>query len=183
MTRTHVRTSQRGDPVRLAGTHEPPWGEPAYVRVGASSFSGCCRAVVREGTTFAHLKPCDRGRAGWGGATRAWTRSRLSIGMRVANQRMLDSAPTSCAVGASSSASPDASSPGEPRSISASSRTQRSTARRAFRRGDKEQLVVMACGHPRADEIPNLGKACPAGYFPSATDDRSRPCAVHGAQR
>jgi hypothetical protein len=34
---------------------ETPWGEPAYVLVGALLFSGRCRAVISEGTTFAHL--------------------------------------------------------------------------------------------------------------------------------
>ena len=34
---------------------ETPWGEPAYVLVGALSFSGKCRAVISEGMTFAHL--------------------------------------------------------------------------------------------------------------------------------
>ena len=34
--------------------HETPWGEPAYVLVGALSFSGRCRAVICEGMTFAH---------------------------------------------------------------------------------------------------------------------------------
>ena len=32
---------------------ETPWGEPAYVLVGALSFSGKCRAVICEGMTFA----------------------------------------------------------------------------------------------------------------------------------
>jgi hypothetical protein len=34
---------------------QTPWGEPAYVLVGALSFSGKCRAVISEGMTFAHL--------------------------------------------------------------------------------------------------------------------------------
>ncbi len=34
---------------------ETPWGEPAYVLVGALSFSGRCRGVICEGQTFAHL--------------------------------------------------------------------------------------------------------------------------------
>src|SRR4051812_25844320 len=34
---------------------ETPWGEPAYVLVGALSFSGRCRGVISEGMTFAHL--------------------------------------------------------------------------------------------------------------------------------
>jgi len=37
----------------------------------------------------------------------------------------------------------------------------------------KASLVPVAFGHPRADEIPNLGKACYSGYFPSERPPRA----------
>jgi hypothetical protein len=61
------RTGGHGVTVELAGAPgeeiqfdwleltETPWGEPAYVLVGALSFSGRCRAVISEGMTFPYL--------------------------------------------------------------------------------------------------------------------------------
>ena len=52
---------------------ETPWGEPAYVLVGALSFSGRCRAVISEGMSFAHLADAIDGvLRRLGGTPRAW---------------------------------------------------------------------------------------------------------------
>lgn len=59
--------------------HETPWGEPAYVLVGALSFSGRCRAVISEGMTFAHLiDAIDGVLRRLGGTTRAWRTDRMA---------------------------------------------------------------------------------------------------------
>jgi len=59
--------------------HETPWGEPAYVLVGALSFSGRCRAVICEGMTFAHLiDAIDGVLRRLGGTTRAWRTDRMA---------------------------------------------------------------------------------------------------------
>ena len=42
---------------------ETPWGQPAYVLVGALSHSGRCRGVFCEGQTFPHLIECPGRRA------------------------------------------------------------------------------------------------------------------------
>jgi len=85
------RTGGHGVTVELA--HEPgdeiqfdwlelsetPWGEPAYVLVGALSFSGRCRGVVCEGMTFAHLiDAIDGVLRRLGGTTRAWRTDRMA---------------------------------------------------------------------------------------------------------
>lgn len=58
---------------------ETPWGEPAYVLVGALSFSGRCRAVISEGMTFAHLVDAIDGvLRRLGGTTRAWRTDRMA---------------------------------------------------------------------------------------------------------
>jgi len=58
---------------------ETPWGEPAYVLVGALSFSGRCRAVVSEGMTFAHLVDAIDGvLRRLGGTSRAWRTDRMA---------------------------------------------------------------------------------------------------------
>lgn len=58
---------------------ETPWGEPAYVLVGALSFSGRCRAVVCEGMTFAHLvEAIDGVLRRLGGTSRAWRTDRMA---------------------------------------------------------------------------------------------------------
>jgi transposase len=58
---------------------ETPWGEPAYVLVGALSFSGKCRAVICEGMTFAHLVDAIDGvLRRLGGTTRAWRTDRMA---------------------------------------------------------------------------------------------------------
>jgi transposase len=58
---------------------ETPWGEPAYVLVGALSFSGKCRAVICEGMTFAHLVDgIDGVLRRLGGTSRAWRTDRMA---------------------------------------------------------------------------------------------------------
>jgi transposase len=59
--------------------HETPWGQPAYVLVGALSFSGKCRAVVCEGESFAHLvEGIDGVLRRLGGTSRAWRTDRMA---------------------------------------------------------------------------------------------------------
>ena len=58
---------------------ETPWGEPAYVLVGALSFSGRCRAVISEGMSFAHLiDAVDGVLRRLGGTPRAWRTDRMA---------------------------------------------------------------------------------------------------------
>lgn len=58
---------------------ETPWGQPAYVLVGALSFSGRCRAVICEGMTFAHLADAIDGvLRRLGGTSRAWRTDRMA---------------------------------------------------------------------------------------------------------
>jgi transposase len=58
---------------------ETPWGEAAYVLVGALSFSGKCRGVICEGQTFAHLvEGADGVLRRLGGTTRAWRTDRMA---------------------------------------------------------------------------------------------------------
>ncbi len=59
--------------------HETPWGAPAYVLVGALSFSGKCRAVICEGQSFAHLvEGIDGVLRRLGGTSRAWRTDRMA---------------------------------------------------------------------------------------------------------
>lgn len=58
---------------------ETPWGESAYVLVGALSCSGRCRAVICEGMTFAHLVDAIDGvLRRLGGTPRAWRTDRMA---------------------------------------------------------------------------------------------------------
>jgi len=58
---------------------ETPWGESAYVLVGALSLSGRCRAVICEGMTFAHLVDAIDGvLRRLGGTPRAWRTDRMA---------------------------------------------------------------------------------------------------------
>jgi transposase len=58
---------------------ETPWGEPAYVLVGALCFSGRLRAVISEGMTFAHLVDAIGGvLRRLGGTARAWRTDRMA---------------------------------------------------------------------------------------------------------
>jgi transposase len=59
--------------------HETPWGAPAYVLVGALSFSGRCRAAICEGQSFAHLvEGIDGVLRRLGGTSRAWRTDRMA---------------------------------------------------------------------------------------------------------
>jgi transposase len=58
---------------------ETPWGEPAYVLVGALSHSGRVRAVICEGMDFAHLAAAvDRLLRALGGTARCWRVDRMT---------------------------------------------------------------------------------------------------------
>jgi len=58
---------------------QTPWGEPAFVLVGALSFSGKCRAVICEGQSFAHLvEGIDGVLRRPGGRSRAWRTDRVA---------------------------------------------------------------------------------------------------------
>src|SRR5438874_1678737 len=68
---------------------ETPWGEPAYVLVGALSFSGKCRAVICEGMTFAHLvEAIDGVLRRLGGTTRAWRTDRMATVVHPGSDRI-----------------------------------------------------------------------------------------------
>ena len=69
--------------------HETPWGEPAYVLVGALSFSGRCRGVICEGMTFAHLiDAIDGVLRRLGGTTRAWRTDRMATVVHPGSDRI-----------------------------------------------------------------------------------------------
>jgi transposase len=58
---------------------ETPWGEPAYVLVGALSHSGRIRAVMSDGLDFACLVSCLDGLLRrLGGTTRSWRTDRMA---------------------------------------------------------------------------------------------------------
>jgi transposase len=58
---------------------ETPWGEPAYVLVGALSHSGRVRAVVSDGMDFAHLAAgLDGVLRRLGGTARSWRTDRMA---------------------------------------------------------------------------------------------------------
>jgi transposase len=68
---------------------ETPWGEPAYVLVGALSFSGRLRAVISEGMTFAHLVDAlDGVLRRLGGTARAWRTDRMATVVHPGSDRM-----------------------------------------------------------------------------------------------
>ena len=68
---------------------ESPWGEPAYVLVGALSFSGKCRAVISEGMTFAHLvEAIDGVLRRLGGTSRAWRTDRMGTVVHQGSDRI-----------------------------------------------------------------------------------------------
>jgi len=59
--------------------HQTPWGEPAFVLVGALSHSGRFRAVVCEQMTFGHLADAvHRVLVGLGGTARVWRTDRMA---------------------------------------------------------------------------------------------------------
>ena len=68
---------------------ETPWGEPAYVLVGALSFSGRCRAVICEGMAFAHLVDAIDGvLRRLGGTPRAWRTDRMATVVHPGSDRI-----------------------------------------------------------------------------------------------
>jgi transposase len=59
--------------------HHTPWGEPAFVLIGALSHSGWFRAVFCEQMTFGHLaEAAHRVLVGLGGSARAWRTDRMA---------------------------------------------------------------------------------------------------------
>jgi transposase len=59
--------------------HETPWGEPAFLIVGALSFSSKARAVICEGQSSAHLvEGIDGVLRRLGGSSRAWRTDRMA---------------------------------------------------------------------------------------------------------
>ncbi|MGH2827313.1 MAG: Mu transposase domain-containing protein [Actinomycetota bacterium] len=58
---------------------ETPWGAPAYVLVGALSYSSKCRASFSDGKTTGHLvESLDQVLRAMGGTTRRWRTDRMS---------------------------------------------------------------------------------------------------------
>jgi transposase len=69
---------------------ETPWGEPAYVLVGALSHSGRIRAVVCEGMDFARLAAAlDRLLRALGGTARCWRTDRMAAIVDTVSGRLL----------------------------------------------------------------------------------------------
>jgi transposase len=59
--------------------HQTPWGEPAFVLIGALSHSGMFRAVFCEQMTFGHLaEAAHRILVGLGGTARVWRTDRMA---------------------------------------------------------------------------------------------------------
>jgi transposase len=59
--------------------HQTPWGQPAFVLVGALSHSGRFRAVVCEQMTFGHLaEAMHRVLVALGGTPRVWPTDRMA---------------------------------------------------------------------------------------------------------
>jgi transposase len=84
---------RRGDSVTVEIDHPPgeeiqwdwlelpvtPWGQPAFVLVGALSHSGCFRAVVCEQMTSGHLaQAMHQVLVGLGGTPRVWRTDRMA---------------------------------------------------------------------------------------------------------
>jgi transposase len=68
---------------------ETPWGEPAYVLVGALSHSGRVRAVFSDGIDFAHLAGAlDVVLRRLGGTTRSWRTDRMATVVEPGTDRL-----------------------------------------------------------------------------------------------
>jgi transposase len=68
---------------------ETPWGMPAYVLVGALSHSGRIRAVLSDGTDFAHLAcALDGVLRRLGGTTRSWRTDRMATLVEPGSDRL-----------------------------------------------------------------------------------------------
>jgi transposase len=69
---------------------ETPWGEPAYVLVGALSYSGRIRAVVCEGMDFARLAAAlDRLLRALDGSAKSWRVDRMAAIVNTVSGRLL----------------------------------------------------------------------------------------------
>ena len=69
---------------------ETPWGEKAYVLIGALSCSGRIRAVICEGMEFAQLAAAlDRLLRALGGTTRSWRTDRMAAIVDTVSGRLL----------------------------------------------------------------------------------------------
>lgn len=69
---------------------ETPWGQPAYVLVGALSHSGCCRGVFSEGQTGAHvIESLDGVLRRLGGTSRRWRTDRMAGVVYPGSDRLL----------------------------------------------------------------------------------------------
>jgi transposase len=69
---------------------ETPWGAPAYVLVGALSYSGCCRGVFSEGQTGAHvIESLDGVLRRLGGTSRRWRTDRMAGVVYPGSDRLL----------------------------------------------------------------------------------------------
>jgi hypothetical protein len=68
---------------------ETPWGEPAYVLVGALSYSGRIRAMVSDGLDFAHLVGAlDGVLRRLGGTARCWRTDRMATVVEPGSDRL-----------------------------------------------------------------------------------------------
>ena len=69
--------------------HQTPWGEPAFVLIGALSHSGRFRAVFREQMTSGHLADAaHRVLVGLGGTPRVWRTDRMATVVIPATDRL-----------------------------------------------------------------------------------------------
>jgi hypothetical protein len=68
---------------------ETPWGAPAYVLVGALSYSGRIRAVLSDGMDFAHLVAAlDGVLRRLGGTARSWRTDRMATLVEPGSDRL-----------------------------------------------------------------------------------------------
>lgn len=69
---------------------QTPWGEPAYVLVGALSHSGRCRGVFSDGQTGAHVIEClDGVLRRLGGSAKRWRTDRMAGVVYPGSDRLL----------------------------------------------------------------------------------------------
>jgi transposase len=69
---------------------ETPWGQPAYVLIGALSYSGCCRGVFSEAQTGPHvIESLDGVLRRLGGTTRRWRTDRMAGVVHPGSDRLL----------------------------------------------------------------------------------------------
>lgn len=71
------------------GAEDVPWGEPAYVLVGALSHSGRMRGVICEQMTFGHLADAiHRVLVALGGTPRVWRTDRMATIVALGTDRL-----------------------------------------------------------------------------------------------